>query len=101
MPIPCLFLPYDRGSSKVLVYFHGNAEDIGLAYDMLLHIRNSLMVHVLAIEYPGYGVYKGKPSAKQILEDAETVMGYLINSLSISSKDIFVFGRSIGAGPAI
>ncbi len=42
--IPCLFLPYARGSSKLLLYFHGNAEDVGLAYDLLDHLRNSLTV---------------------------------------------------------
>lgn len=33
--IPCLFLPYDDGSNKIIIYFHGNAEDIGLAFDLL------------------------------------------------------------------
>jgi len=48
--IPCLFLPFFRGSTKLLIYFHGNAEDVGLAYDLLEHLKNSLMIHVLAIE---------------------------------------------------
>lgn len=33
--IPCLYLPYDDEASKVIIYFHGNAEDIGLAFDLL------------------------------------------------------------------
>ena len=33
--IPCLYLPYDEGSNKIIVYFHGNAEDIGLAFDLM------------------------------------------------------------------
>ena len=33
--IPCLFLPIDDGARKLIIYFHGNAEDIGLAYDFL------------------------------------------------------------------
>jgi hypothetical protein len=37
--IPCLFLPCTTGSSKILVYFHANAEDLGLAYPMLDCIR--------------------------------------------------------------
>ena len=36
--IPCLFLPYDDGATKILIYFHGNAEDIGLAFDLLYMI---------------------------------------------------------------
>jgi hypothetical protein len=33
--IPCLYLPIDDGARKLIIYFHGNAEDIGLAYDFL------------------------------------------------------------------
>jgi hypothetical protein len=33
--IPCLYLPFDDGSRKIILYYHGNAEDIGLAFDLL------------------------------------------------------------------
>ena len=33
--IPCLFIPYEEGGNKIVIYFHGNAEDIGLAFDLL------------------------------------------------------------------
>jgi hypothetical protein len=33
--IPCLFLPSEDKASKMIIYFHGNAEDIGLAFDLL------------------------------------------------------------------
>lgn len=42
-----LYLPYldddDNTSPYLLIYFHANAEDIGIAYDSLLFdIRNNL-----------------------------------------------------------
>lgn len=98
--IPCLYLECSRGSSKTLLYFHGNAEDIGAAYDLLDHLRSTLLMHVIAIEYPGYGIYTGKPSASRVIDDANNVFQYLVTELSISSRDIIVFGRSIGTGPA-
>ena len=55
--IPSLFLPCVAGSSKLLIYFHANAEDIGLAYPMLDCIRQWARINVLAPEYPGYGIY--------------------------------------------
>ena len=61
--IPCLYLPYLGGSSKILIYFHGNAEDVGLAMELLAFVKDMLKVHVLAMEYPGYGVYEGEPNA--------------------------------------
>jgi hypothetical protein len=70
--IPCLFLPYSGGSSKVLMYFHGNAEDIGLSYEMLDHLRAALKVNILAVEYPNYGIYKDIEgcTAEKIKDDA-------------------------------
>lgn len=45
-PVPCLFLPNKNVSStsKIVMYFHGNAEDVGLAAEMLDYIR--YMMHV-------------------------------------------------------
>jgi hypothetical protein len=63
--IPCLYLPYDEGARKIILYFHGNAEDIGLAFDLLYMMGQKMEMHVLAIEYPGYGLYKSsKPDEK-------------------------------------
>jgi len=42
--IPCLFLPYSAKSSKILLYFHGNAEDIGISIDLLTFLRDGLGV---------------------------------------------------------
>ena len=45
--IPCLYLPCEeenRYSNTLLIYFHGNAEDIYLAYDLLRNIRKELKV---------------------------------------------------------
>jgi hypothetical protein len=60
-----------------MIYFHGNAEDVGLACEMLDYIRSLLRVHILAVEYPGYGIYDGSPDAQQILDDAEIVYDFL------------------------
>lgn len=43
--IPCIYLPYSQGSSKILIYFHGNAEDVGLATELLDYIRALLRVN--------------------------------------------------------
>ena len=98
--IPCLYLSCPRGSSKVLLYFHGNAEDIGLAYELMEHLRSTLLIHVIAIEYPGYGIYPGKATAERILEDSDNVFTFLTEHLTVHPRDVLLFGRSIGSGPA-
>jgi len=52
------------------------------------------------MEYPGYSIYSGQPSAAAILEDADVVYDYLTKTVGVQQKDIIIFGRSIGSGPA-
>ncbi len=54
----------------------------------------------MAVEYPGYGVYKGKSNEERILQDAESVYNFCIQETRLRPKDIIVIGRSIGSGPA-
>lgn len=42
--VPCLILKSGVPTNKILMYFHGNGEDINLSYDLLAHIRNNLNV---------------------------------------------------------
>lgn len=58
--IPVMLFWYPDGSSKVLLYFHGNAEDVGQSSDLLDHLMPTLKCHILAVEYPGYGIYRTK-----------------------------------------
>lgn len=60
-----------------------------------------MRVHVIAVEYPGYGVYDGESAtAEKIIEDAETVLIFIKNELKWKESDIIICGRSIGSGPA-
>ena len=46
--IPCLYMPFTdefgKYSNLLLIYFHGNAEDIYLAYELLSNLKNELKV---------------------------------------------------------
>lgn len=101
--VPCLFLPCTRGNSgKLIVFFHGNAEDLGTCYSICDHLRTALHINVLSVEYPGYGVYEDPegPSEEKILRDCELVYNFLQDAGKIREKDIMVMGRSLGSGSA-
>jgi len=98
--IPCLYLPYPEGADKIMIFFHGNAEDIGWALGFIAALQESLRVHVLAMEYPGYSVYIGEPSAEAILNDSEIVYDFLNMEIGVPQENIILYGRSIGSGPA-
>lgn len=58
-------------------------------------------MHIIAVEYPGYGIYKGDTSsADKIVKDADTVFNFLTKQLLWKEHDIVVCGRSIGSGPS-
>jgi fermentation-respiration switch protein FrsA (DUF1100 family) len=95
-----LYHPYFEGSKHFVLYFHGNAEDIGYASEFTRRLSTGLRMNVISVEYPGYGAYEGEANSKVILEDAEIVFDFLTHEVGINPENIFVFGRSIGSGPA-
>ncbi|CAD8136558.1 unnamed protein product [Paramecium pentaurelia] len=98
--IPCLLIKYEN-SSNIIVYFHGNAEDISQSYAFLIHLRNQEKISVLAVEYPGYGKYNQvQTSAEAIQNDADYIYNYLSKKIGYEENSIMIFGRSIGSGPA-
>ncbi len=104
--IPALYLePHCfQNIKKIIIYFHGNSEDIFSCRELMSSLRDHLyIVSLIAIEYPGYSVYKTNQSinSDQMLDDALTVFDYLKDNLGISEEKIFVFGRSLGSAPAV
>ncbi|CAI2368056.1 unnamed protein product [Moneuplotes crassus] len=98
--IPCLFVRCKKQTSKILVYFHGNSEDLGQAYHFVKYIQYSIDIHIVIVEYPGYGVYEGTPNEDTVLNDSHRVIEFILEVLKWKTQDIIVMGRSIGTGPA-
>lgn len=99
--VPCLFLPYS--SARFLVFYvHSNAEDIGRCHAFCSSVRAQFQVHVLAVEYPGYGICPGAPCNEQsVTENAFVAFRFVREVLSWPLDSILIMGRSIGCGPAI
>jgi hypothetical protein len=68
-----------------LLYFHGNAEDLGNTYMQLNALRDTIGVRIIAMEYRGYGLYGGtEKSSCGLLQDALTVYDFMVNHMEIS-----------------
>ena len=80
-----------------MIFFHANAEDLGGINEILIQLKQALRINILAMEYPGYGIYSkvyksepGKremnevpdcavlPSCEQIMNDAESVYNFAL-----------------------
>jgi hypothetical protein len=98
--VPCLFLPF-RHARFLFIYFHANAEDLGLCYTFCTIVRDLFQVHMLAVEYPGYGICPGLPSEEGIRANAHAAARFVLETLKWPCDGIKLFGRSIGTGAAL
>lgn len=104
---PFLYVPFQsEDGSKVptIIYLHANACDLGGMTHELHDISRSCACHVLAVEYPGYGLFNEEESttattAEGINEASEHAVELLLGQ-GVHPSDMIFFGRSIGTGPA-
>lgn len=100
--LPCLWF-HAETSPNVLLYFHANAEDLGLIYETAESLHEYFQVSVLAMEYPGYGLLKDgtKASEENCYRAALVALRYLVVDLGVRFSRIVLIGRSMGSGPAL
>jgi abhydrolase domain-containing protein 17 len=99
LKISAVHFPNPQAQYTIL-YSHGNAEDLGYIWSVLREIRDSGFA-VFAYDYQGYGTSQGKPSEYNVYRDSSAAYGYLTEQLRVPPKQIILYGRSVGGGPAI
>jgi len=97
----CLFLKSNTTTSRLMIYCHANATDLGQRRKYLAFIRDRMCIHVVGVEYPGYGISAGIPSENSVDECVQNVYDFVCSSLQWPEEQICLVGRSIGTGPAL
>jgi fermentation-respiration switch protein FrsA (DUF1100 family) len=96
------FLPTlpTAGAPRALLFLHGNAGNAShrLPNAMLLA---RLGIHVLLLDYRGYGASEGRASEEGLYADARAGLAHLIDERGIDPDRIVVFGRSLGGAVAV
>lgn len=87
-------------ASQVVLYVHGNAEDIGGVRNIMEEYR-SVGFEVYTFDYRGYGISDGKPSTGNAYADISTVYEHLVKQKGIHPDRIILHGRSLGAAVAL
>jgi len=84
----------------VLLHCHGNATDIGMMMGPYFELSKQLGVEVVGVEYSGYGMSSGTPSAWNVAADIEAAYNYVTGS-GVPAERIVAYGQSVGSGPAL
>jgi pimeloyl-ACP methyl ester carboxylesterase len=85
----------------LLMYLHGNNEDIATSLNYRQWLANHTQANVLTCDYPGYGFSTGDPSEEGMHHAALAMLDLAITKLDQSPAQMIVLGKSIGSTPAI
>lgn len=96
--LPALSGPVGK-KLPLLLFFHGNGEVIDFLPDQVQQIRKAGL-HVMLVEYPGYGRSLGSPTEVSISEAAVAAYDAAGGHKDVDPARIVAFGRSLGGGAA-
>lgn len=87
--------------APTIIFFHGNAGNIGLRLPNALQMIQYLTANVLMVEYRGYGNSDSiAPNERGLKLDAEAALKFAREHADIDSSKLFLFGRSLGGSVA-
>ncbi len=83
----------------VMVYFHGNAGNIG-ARGFKVRPYLDAGFGVLLVSYRGYGGNRGRPTEEGLYADGRAALDFL-KSQGVAPERVVLYGESIGTGVAV
>ena len=85
-----------------IIYCHGNCGDLGYGLYDCYQIAKYTNCLLLCFEYPGYGTFrKIKIAESKLYLSIQKAYLYAKNTLKFPTKNIFVYGFSLGTGIAL
>lgn len=84
----------------VVLYCHGNGEDVSNQPQLARLLRDRLNAAVLVFDYRGYGKSEGVPTEAGVVADGLAAQRWLAEQTGRNPDGVVVFGRSLGGGVA-
>ncbi|RVE57876.1 hypothetical protein OJAV_G00203490 [Oryzias javanicus] len=84
-----------------ILYFHGNAGNIGHRVPNALLMLVNLKANIVLVDYRGYGKSEGEPSEDGLYLDAEATLDYIMTRADVDKTKVVLFGRSLGGAVAV
>ena len=93
------FVP-GESAHKNLLYFHGNAGNIGDRVEKIAFFRE-LGFNIFIFDYRGYGLSEGQPSEQGLYRDGRAAFDYLAARQDVGRLPIVLYGASLGGAVAV
>jgi fermentation-respiration switch protein FrsA (DUF1100 family) len=93
------FVPYPD-AAITLLWFHGNAGNISHRLENIKLLHDKVRVNVFIFDYRGYGRSEGTVSEKGTYLDGQAAIEHLRMRYAVETKNLVLFGRSLGAAVA-
>lgn len=90
-----------NSDSPTLIFFHGNAGNMGFRMDLIKIFIKSLHCNVFIVSYRGYGLSKGEPNERGLKLDAKAAFKHIKGRKDLNQNKIYLYGRSLGGAVAI
>jgi hypothetical protein len=94
--VPCQSSP----NAPTVLFLHGNAGNISHRVERL-EIFRDLGVHLLLLDYRGYGQSEGIPNEAGTYQDALAAYQWLVQEKGADPKQIVIYGESLGTAIAV
>ncbi|KAI9680390.1 MAG: hypothetical protein M1829_001276 [Trizodia sp. TS-e1964] len=86
--------------SRLVVFFHGNAGTVVQGWRPAAYRTISAgspeKIHILAIDYRGFGLSSGSPSEEGVIIDGIAAVNWALKAAKIPSHRIVIMGHSLG-----
>jgi fermentation-respiration switch protein FrsA (DUF1100 family) len=84
----------------VLLFFGGNDMSLDDSQGFLLNLTKNVPCGLAVFAYRGYDGSGGSPTEQGLVQDAERIARYLMDTLQIPANRLVPFGYSLGSGVA-
>ena len=91
------------GGSRLVIYFHGNSEDLESCDAYLCWLAQHLDQNVLGVDYVGYGRSSGEHETTEVnmCDAADACLHFATHDLQHKINTVTIIGRSLGSIPAV
>jgi hypothetical protein len=86
--------------AQVLVYFHGNADNIDYYIDKV-GVYWAMGYETFVFDYRGYGMSEGTPDFDGVMADGAAAAAYVADTTGLSHDQIAFLGLSLGGSVAV